>query len=79
MGIFGKPNIGKMKEKGDVKGLIKALKDKDPDVSRRAKSALIEMGQTSVEPLEKALGDKDSDVRRGAAVALAEVASFFNF
>ena len=36
MGIFdlfkGKPDIKKMKEKKDVRGLIRALKDKDSDV-----------------------------------------------
>jgi len=29
MGIFGKPNIEKMVEKGDIKCLIKALGDKE--------------------------------------------------
>jgi len=40
MGIFGKPNIGKMKEKGDVKGLIKALRDKNSGVRKKVKAAL---------------------------------------
>ncbi len=32
MGIFGKPNIEKAKQKRDVDALIKALGHKDPDV-----------------------------------------------
>jgi len=42
MGLF-KPNIEKMKAKGDVKGLIKALKDKDWHVGWKA-WALLPLG-----------------------------------
>ncbi len=54
MKVFGPPNIEKLKEKGKVERLIKALKDKR--VSSMAAKALSELGDTrAVEPLIKAL------------------------
>ena len=52
MGIFGKPNIEKMKEKRDVKGLIKAFRNKS--VRDSATDALLDIGEEAVEPLIKA-------------------------
>jgi len=66
-----KPNTRKMKERGDVLGLIRLLTDRDvgPDVA----SALTEIGASAVEPLISALRDKNHDVRRAAARVLARV------
>lgn len=41
MGVFGKPNIEKMKAEKDVEGLIKALKYKDREVQLSAYGALL--------------------------------------
>ncbi|MGB9872500.1 MAG: HEAT repeat domain-containing protein, partial [Anaerolineae bacterium] len=72
MFLFGPPNIEKMKARGDVKGLIKALGyEKDWEIRRDAARALGELKDArAVEPLIAALKDKDSDVREAAAEAL---------
>jgi HEAT repeat protein len=70
---MGKPNIENMKAKGDVKGLIKALKVKDKDIRNWAASALIEIGKPAIGPLIQALKDKDNDVRNWAASALIQI------
>jgi len=55
MGLF-KPNVEKMKAKGDIKGLIKALGyKKDDAVCQAATEALVEIGALAVEPLITAL------------------------
>lgn len=72
-GLFGPPNIEKLKEKGDVEGLIKALRHDDGVVRLRAQSALADLGDMVVEPLIAALEDKESSVRGGAAGALGDL------
>ena len=73
MGIFGPPDIEKLKAGKNVKGLIKALKDEDNDVRWRALVALGERGgERAVELLIKSL--KDKDVREYATRALEEIA-----
>jgi len=75
MGFFG-PNIEKMEAKGDVKGLIRALRtDKyvKGGYRREAAGALIRIGAPAVEPLIQALKDKDPVIRFGAADALGEI------
>jgi HEAT repeat protein len=57
--LFGKPNIEKMKQKQDVKGLCKALGHKDKEVKEQAVTALVEMRETAVEPVIKLL-DKEN-------------------
>ena len=44
MGLFGPPNIEKLKVRKNIKGLIEALKDKDEDVRKRAAWALGKIG-----------------------------------
>jgi len=60
MGFFGKrfkpPDTEKLKEKKDIKGLIKALRNRKNEVREGAADALVEMGEEAVEPLIKAFG-----------------------
>jgi len=63
-----------MKEKKDVKGLIKALKYKDNTIREWAVVALCEIKDArAVEPLIEALKDEDSNVRWRAAEALKDI------
>ena len=60
----------------DVPGLIKQLKDSDPDLRRQAAKALGEAGKEAapaVPALLQALKDKDLFVRRFAALALGDI------
>ena len=72
---FGTPNVQKMKEKRDVKRLIKALGyQQSSDVRRAAAEALGTIGDgRAVEPLIRALNDSDWLVRRKAAEALGTI------
>jgi len=62
-GLFGPPNVEKLKAKRDVKGLIEALgygKDDSPSIVRsRASKALQEIGAPAVEPLLAVLKNRD--------------------
>jgi HEAT repeat protein len=75
MPLFGPPNVEKLKAKGDVSGLIKALVyKKDAAVRKEAAHALQEVsGEQAVEPLIAALGDEEGGVREIVARALAEI------
>src|SRR5664280_1497750 len=72
MGLFGPPNVEKMKAKRDVKGLIKALGyQKNSCVRKSAVDALGQIGDArAVEPLSAALKDSDSGVQKAAAGAV---------
>jgi len=64
-------NIERMEEKGNVKGLIKALKNRDSDIRQAAARALCKVGDSrAVKPLISALKDTEWLVRRYAAEAL---------
>ncbi len=74
--FLGKPNIEKLKAKGKVKGLIKALSYEDSIVRRFAVKALAEIGDfRALEPLITALQDKDYRVSAAAATALSQIGS----
>lgn len=74
MALFGPPNIEKLKEKRDVDGLARALKNKDDAVRLGAVHALREISDArAVEPLIAALGDKYANVRHNAVEALGEL------
>ena len=75
MGLFGPPNIEKMKAKCDIDGLIKALDyQKDPGVRRAAAEALGDLKEArSVGLLIVALKDENNSVRCNAANALGKI------
>jgi HEAT repeat protein len=75
MGLFGPPNIEKMKAKKNVKGLMKALCYKrDWLIRQTAAEALGEIGDScAVEPLIDALRDGEGNVRKAAAKALGKI------
>ena len=74
MPLFGPPNVEKLADKHDLKGLIKALGYWDPRkpwvpcAAARALGAIGDPG--AVEPLIGALGDKHCEVRRVAVEVL---------
>ena len=63
-----------MSKKGDIDGLIRALRHEDEEVRLEAAEALGEIGDSrAVEPLIQALKDEDDDVQWGAAEALGKM------
>ena len=75
MGLFGPPNVHKLKLKGEINGLIKCLNNKEPwNIRRDAAEALVDIrAQEAVVPLIAALNDTDSFVQRNAAEALGKI------
>jgi len=71
-GLFGPPNVDRMRDRGDVEGLIETLGyQKDPEVRKAAAAALGRIGDVrAVEPLVAALQDEDDWVGGQAALAL---------
>jgi HEAT repeat protein len=74
-GLFGPPNVERLKARGNVEGLVKALSYKKDDTVRRAAAlALGAIGGTeAVGPLIAALKDGNSAVRRCAASELGDI------
>lgn len=70
-----RPTIEKMLQKKDVRGLIKALGDKDYNVRYEAASAFAEMGEIAVMPLIEALKDEGGYRGAYAAEALRNIGS----
>jgi HEAT repeat protein len=77
MALFGPPDVAKLKDKRDVKGLIKALGyRKDTAIRSGAARALGELGDQRAGPgLVDALWDPKPGVRLAAAEALATMAN----
>lgn len=74
MGLFGSPNVKKLKDKKDIEGLIKALAfEKDKHIGQTAAEALISIGKPAVIPLCKALKDSNPSVCVFAAWSLGEI------
>lgn len=75
MPLFGPPNIEKMTEKRDVKGLVKVLKEQaDPQLRSQAVQGLLQLRDPqSAAPLYEARKDDNRGVRALAAIALAYV------
>ena len=68
------PNVEKMKAKGDVKGLIKALKNKDVYIRTAAVETLGKIGDSiAVEPLVQPLQNDVPIVREAAVIALGNI------
>jgi hypothetical protein len=73
MAIF-KPDVSKLRERGDVSGLVKALLHKSPEIRRHAARVLGPLEDPgAVEPLIAALVDEDDTVRYAAAEALGRL------
>ena len=69
-----KPNVEELKVKGDIHGLIKALRYGDFDVRVKAAEALGNIGdKRAVEPLMDTLKDENRDVRKEAEKALLKL------
>ncbi len=70
MGLY----MDTLKEKNDLKGLLKALEYRDLDIRNKAAIALGEMGdERAVEPLVATLNDENIHVRNNAAKALEKI------
>lgn len=65
--------LGEIGDARAVKPLIVALNDEEIDVGGAAKGALVNIGNSAVEPLIDALKHKESSVRRWVAIALEEI------
>lgn len=75
MPLSGPVNVKELETKGDVKGLVKALRyTKDHKVRMATAEALGQIGDAwAVEPLILALKDKDKIVRKKVAEALERI------
>jgi len=74
MPLLGPPDTDRLKAKGDVPGLIKALGyGKDSSVRQAATTALVQIGNPAVRPLIAALVDANSDIRQAAIEALGQI------
>lgn len=70
---LSRPNMEEMERKGDVKELLKALKNYDFSVRDEAARALVRIGEPAVEHLIQAL--RDMDLREEAIGVLEEIGS----
>lgn len=70
MPLFG-PNIGELKQRGDIEGLIKELKNRDPKVRIEVTKALSELKHT--EGLIEASKNDNPGVRSEAVLALENI------
>jgi tetratricopeptide (TPR) repeat protein len=74
MPLFGPPNVNKLEDKRDIKGLIKALRHRDASVRRDAVEALGRVGDGSIiSHLIPAREDINVEVCEAANKALSEV------
>ncbi len=78
MSLFGPPNVEKLKAKGNIKGLIKALDyQKDLDVRKAAAKALGQLGNKQArEALVSVLNDSERLVRIAAISALGQTGNW---
>ncbi|MBU4254878.1 MAG: HEAT repeat domain-containing protein [Acidobacteria bacterium] len=75
MALFGRPNIGKLKDRGDINGLLKALDYRKNETTRYdAVKALGEIGETSVvDLLLQLLEDNDFEKKDVIVTALGDI------
>jgi len=69
------PDINGMKEKGDIRGLIRALRIPDADIQIQAGMALGALGPGAVDALIQALATKNKTHKLGIIGALSEIRS----
>jgi HEAT repeat protein len=67
------PDIGRLKETGDIPALIRHLNSTDPTIRWHAAEALGTCGETAVPPILVALQSRFTPVRLGAIEALASI------
>ncbi len=71
---LGSPNVKKLRAKGDIRGLIRALTDRSDHVRSAAAAALGQIADPrAIEPLVVALKDSGLNVRGAAAEALGQI------
>jgi hypothetical protein len=68
-----KTDIERLKERGEINGLIRLLKDWDPDIRWRAADALGSLGTGATRSLIRVLKRKNQHVRLGVIEALGEI------
>lgn len=74
LGMFGAPDVERLRAEADVPGLVKALRHRVPRVRASAASALGEVGDArALEPLLSALADRDASVWTAAHSALGNL------
>jgi hypothetical protein len=76
MPIFGPPNIQKLKEEKNVKGLYKALKNNDKNVVREAGLALVEFGVYNSASLIYGVVDPDYEIRKTTYITFASLVHY---
>lgn len=72
-GLFGPPDIKKLKAKSDIKNMIKALKYRKGSVQSDAAAALREIGAPAVVPLIAMLSNSDPKMRKKTAELLGSI------
>jgi HEAT repeat protein len=74
MGIFGPPNLEKLKEENNIGGLIKALSHKDKNIRTKAANILGHIRDSSaIEALKNLLQDHEETVRAAAQQAVTNI------
>ncbi|HUK39092.1 MAG TPA: HEAT repeat domain-containing protein [Methanomicrobiales archaeon] len=68
-----RPDIGEMARRGDIGGLIQAVRGSDPDTMSDILDALIGAGEAAVPALIPALRDGDEKVHTVASIALGKI------
>ena len=76
MPIFGPPNIQKLKEEKNVKGLSKAYRNKDKNIVREAGLALVEFGVYSPASLIYGVIDPDYKIRKMTYITFSALVNY---
>lgn len=71
--IYSSISLGKMNDERAIPILIKALEDDDRDIQLDVMDALIDLGESSVEPLIKNLKNKKKNARANSAEILGKI------
>ncbi|HVN65756.1 MAG TPA: HEAT repeat domain-containing protein [Methanomicrobiales archaeon] len=72
-GTERRPDIAGMVQRGEIQGLIAALKGADPDTMTEILDALVGMGEAAVPALVQAVREEEHQVHLVASVALGEI------